>query len=123
MPCGSQPGKIIWYVESAQIRLPALRPILSMLYTVEYKLAKYLDTFIKPCIPSDFMLGSTNEFLQALDEAKLNPTKEYHMISYDVVSLFTNIPLSETIDLAVRYVYSENSQKKPAFSESIFKFF
>ena len=31
------------------------------------------------------------------------------MISYDVASLFTNIPLSETIDLAVNAIFESNT--------------
>ena len=31
------------------------------------------------------------------------------MVSYDVASLFTNIPLSETIDLAVNAIFESNT--------------
>ena len=37
-----------------------------MIGTPEYELAKYLDTFIKANIPSNFMLNSTAMFLQKL---------------------------------------------------------
>ena len=30
------------------------------------------------------------------------------MVSFDVVSLFTNIPLDECIDLAIKYIYQGN---------------
>ena len=33
------------------------------------------------------------------------------MVSYDVESLFTNIPLGESIDLAVRYIVEGNPHK------------
>ena len=37
-----------------------------MIGTPEYELAKFLDTFIKPNIPNDFMLNSTSEFIDKL---------------------------------------------------------
>ena len=43
------------------------------------------------------------------------------MVSFDVVSLFTNVPLDESIDLAVRYVYKNDSVKRPSFDENVFK--
>ena len=39
------------------------------------------------------------------------------MISFDVVSLFTNVPLIETIDIISDYVY----KSKSAFSKLVFK--
>ena len=44
------------------------------------------------------------------------------MVSYDVVSLFTNVPLQETIDLIADYIYSNDYLgKKPPFKKIIFK--
>ena len=43
------------------------------------------------------------------------------MVSYDVVSLFTNVTLKETIDIIVKFVYGENSITRPPFGEDIFR--
>ena len=32
---------------------------------------------------------------------------EHKMVSFDVVSLFTNIPLDETIDVIIRHIYDK----------------
>ena len=32
----------------------------------------------------------------------------YKFVSFDVISLFTNLPLAKTIDLILKRVYSEN---------------
>ena len=46
-----------------------LRPVVSMINTAEYNLAKYLDKIIiKPYIPSQFMLNSTSSFLGRLKD-------------------------------------------------------
>ena len=47
---------------------------------------------------------------------------EDSLISFDVVSLFTNIPLTETIDIVSDYVYDESNKKnRPPFKKLIFK--
>ena len=42
------------------------------------------------------------------------------MVSFDVVSLFTNIPLTETINTIADYVYDENNDSLPPFKKDIF---
>ena len=41
------------------------------------------------------------------------------LVSYDVVSLFTNIPLNETLDIVCNYVYQQHSP--PKYSETFKK--
>ena len=67
-----------------------------MINTAEYHLAKYLDSIIKPHIPSEFMLESTSSFLGKLKEFCFKPTDI--LISFDVVSLFTNVPLEHSLN-------------------------
>ena len=43
------------------------------------------------------------------------------IVSFDVVSLYTNIPLTETINLVVDRVYSERSTRVPPVPKHIFK--
>ena len=74
-----------------------IRPVISMINTTQYNLAKFLDTVIKPVIPSAHMLNSTSEFLSKLDNADLGKAK---LVSYDEESLFSNAPLAEVIDIA-----------------------
>ena len=40
------------------------------------------------------------------DQTPLNPNEEY--VSYDVESLFTNIPLDETINYTINEIYQKN---------------
>ena len=42
------------------------------------------------------------------------------MVSFDVVSLFTNVPLTETITLIADYVYAETNYSIPPFTKDIF---
>ena len=64
------------------------------------------------------MLNSTHQFLDSLKSHDFNPTDK--LVSFDVVSLFTNVPLNETINVIAQYVYSENSRCTPPFSKAVF---
>jgi hypothetical protein len=56
----------------------------------------------------DYSVSSTNEFLNIL---KMQ-IPDNMMASLDVESLFTNVPVNETIDLILKYVY-ENDELPP----------
>ena len=49
-----------------------LRPVVSMVGTPEYKLAKYLDNLIKPQISDTYLLRSTENFIERLEECPCN---------------------------------------------------
>ena len=52
-------------------RVYPLRPIKSMVNTLECNLARYLDGLIKPHIPSKYSISSNVEFLSKLKEFKI----------------------------------------------------
>ena len=60
------------------------------------------------------MLDSTFHLLDKLKE--FSPSPNQIMISFDVVSVFTNVPLEGTIDMIANYIYTENN-KKAAFKK------
>ena len=116
-PTGSQPGKLYGLCKVHKPNSP-LRPVVSMIGTSGYELAKYLDKLIQPCIPDNFMLNSTTSFLDKLKSFVFLPLDK--LISFDVESLFTNVPLKETIDLVVNYIYAQEKHKHPPFTKLIY---
>ena len=54
---------------------------------------------------SDVIVNSTKEFVEKIKNLKI--PNGHIMISFDVVSLFTNVPLNKTIDIILRKVYDE----------------
>ena len=98
IPSGSKPGKLYGLAKVHKDNTP-LRPVVSMVGTPEYKLAKYLDNLIKPHIPDTYLLKSTDDFIERLKQFSCN--NSYRKVSFDVASLFTNVPLSETIELII----------------------
>ena len=89
----------------------SLRPVVSIFNILEYKLAKFLDGPIKPYIPDRFLLHSTEHFIDSLRDVPYS--NKDNIVSFDVVSLFTNVPLPETIEIIINYLYEENKNIMP----------
>ena len=104
-PIGSQPGRLYGlckvHKESINGHKP-FRPILSAIKTPTYELAKFLIPLLEPLTKNDYV--TTDSFTFSDDVKKQNAN--LFMTSYDVDSLFTNIPLSETIDICVNKLYT-----------------
>ena len=73
-----------------QIRVPPLRPIVSSIGAYNYNLAKYLTGLLSPHIPMDHCTADSFTFVQDLHKVS---SQNQFLVSFDVVSLFTNIPL------------------------------
>jgi hypothetical protein len=97
-PQGSQPGRLYG---NAKVHkpvvngVPKFRPILSAIGTTSYKLAKFLVPLLKPLETNEYVVKDSFAF--ATEVRKFNPILT--MASMDIESLFTNLPLTETIDI------------------------
>ena len=112
IPSGSTPGRIYGLVKVHKNNYP-LRPVISMIDSPEYELAKFMDSLIKPLVPNKYMLNSTDDFLMKLNNSNISSNDK--LVSFDVVSLFTNIPLNETINIIADYVYPKTINGKTYF--------
>ena len=65
---------------------------------------------INDVMPTTYMLNSTGSFVSQIYSSDFQPSNV--LASYDVVSLFTNIPLNETIDIVCNYEYQQHSPPK-----------
>ena len=81
--------------------LPKYRPIISQIGTCTYEIAKFLLPFIQPHTTNNYTVKDTFHFVSMID----NKNHNLFMASLDVDSLFTNIPLDETIDIVTQKVY------------------
>ena len=108
------------YLSYTKPRIPVLlflllEPIVSSLGTLyNYNLAKYLCSLLKPHISSKFCATDTFSFVKEIQDADFG---DMFMVSYDVTSIFTNIPLSETIDLAVNAIFENKAGLDLKFSK------
>ena len=69
---------------------------------------------LKDAIPCEYSSSDTFAFLKDL---KCVDLKDKFTVSYDVCSLFTNLPLEETLDLAVDVIFAKNPNLKISRSE------
>ena len=82
--------------------------IISQIGSTTYKVAKFLLTFITPLTTNEHTVKDTFHFVSMLD----GKNHRYFMASLDVDSLFTNIPLEETIDIVTNGVYGTKRKVK-----------
>ncbi len=115
-PSGSRPGRLYGLGKVHKPGCP-LRPILSAIGTPTYALAKFLVPLLAPITSNEFTIKDSFSF--AKEMSSLDRTGCF-MASFDVKSLFTNIPLAETLDICVNNLYSSSSA--PAdFSKEVFQ--
>ena len=90
-----------------------------MIDSPEYEPATFMDSSVKPLIPNKYTLRYTEDFLLKFNN--FNISYDEKLVSFDVVSLFTNIPLNETININIMadYVFSDENTHK-LFDEEIF---
>ena len=93
-----------------------LRSMLSMTGSSHHELGKWLAGLLQPvlerfsshCISDSFMFAKT---MQNLDSGP-----NVFMCSFDVSSLFTKVPLDETIKICSETLYDDSDLQPPAVS-------
>ena len=113
-PVGSQRPRLYGLPKTHKVGIP-LRPILSMIGSPQHKLAKYLNFILEP-VTAKF---SEHTIKDSFDFAKIvrsTSGSNNFMASFDVCSLFTNVPLMETINICAENLFEENN--KPMSKET-----
>ena len=108
-PSGSAPARIYGTPKMHKFfssnTFPKLCLIVSSIGTFNYDLARFLCDLLSPLVPNDYSCKDTFSFVSQIKNANLS--KKF-LVSYDVTSLFTNIPLQETIDIAINLIFNPN---------------
>ena len=90
---------------------PSLRPIISMTGSVTHALAQYLNKIIQPYINSTYSIRSSDELQVHLSQLHLQPS--HQLLSLDVESLFTSLPVEDTISIIFQEAYNHPTQPPP----------
>ena len=85
----------------------SFRLIVSSIGSFNYNLSRFLFDMLTPFILTDYCTLDSFSYVKEDQEVSVS---HYFMVSYDVFSMSTNIPLNETIDLAVDIIF-DNNQK------------
>ena len=104
-PTGSTPSQLYGLPKVHKVGVP-LRPIISQIGSYTYQLAKFLVPILSPLTTNSYTITDSFAFVNELMSMKETP----FMASFDVVSLFTNIPLIETVEICLDKLFS-NSDK------------
>ena len=86
------------YVSHSLITLDDLkfRPIIDQSNTYTYNAVKIVSNYLQSLTRNDYVIKDTHTFAEIIKSDVLEPDEEY--ILHDVESLFTSIPVKETID-------------------------
>ena len=109
-PLGSQPGVLYGLAKihkALEDRIPPFRPILSAIGTPTYKLTTFSDQLLKPLTNNEYTIKESFSFAKEV----LEFDTPLFMASFDLKSLFTNILLTETLNLCV-FVYKTLTEIK-----------
>ena len=87
-----------------------LRPIIDQSGTCQYKTSQLISKYLQPLTKNEFSINDTQSFPDMLKALPTNNDEED--ISYDVISLFTSIPVDKTIDYICEQIY-EHTILKP----------
>ena len=116
---GTRPGTMYElckvHKQEADSYLP-FRPILSALQTPTYNLAKFLFPILDLLTKNEYTVKDSFHFAE--DICEQDPSLS--MGSLDVDSLFTNIPLDETIDICINQLF-ENTDTVEGFTKLVLK--
>ena len=115
-PVSNQPARIYGTAKThkfnnqTEITLESLkfRPIIAQNGTYTYNAAKVIADYLKPlCSNHDYIIRNTQDLSTLIStQPILQPNEEY--VSYDVESLFTNIPIIETIDYIIDLICNQH---------------
>ena len=88
-----------------------LRPVLSASSCYNFSLASFLAKAIKPFCYSKFCIKDTATFINQIEKLRndLNVRSNLVLVSFDVESLFTNIPLKDTISFLLDKIFIDST--------------
>ena len=116
-PIGSQPPRLYGLAKIHKNGVP-IRPVLSMPGSPYFNIAKQMANWLS--IVSECKINSsTKEIADQLADIVLEDDKE--LVSFDVVSLYTNVPVNEAIVVCANLLYDGTLKKPPVDKDTFTK--
>ena len=96
-PVGSKPPRLYGLPKIHKANVP-LRPIVACINSLCYNLSKYVTKLISPLVgKSDSYVKNSEHFISMIKDLNLGPDET--LVSFDVSSLFTNVPVDEAVEV------------------------
>ena len=118
-PTGSQRPRMYGLPKIHKKDVP-LRPILSMTGSAQHQLAKWLTSLLQSVLQnlSSNCVSDSFTFIKEVRKFTFSPSSVF-LCSFYISSLFTNVPLAETIEICADALYNDDSMA-PSFPRNIF---
>ena len=94
-----------------------LCPILAAYNSPSFSISKFLVPLLSDLAKNEYTLHNSAQFIPEI----LQQDSKHFMVSYDVCSLFTNVPLTETIDIIIKGLFPTPSSIFQGFNSASFK--
>ena len=108
-PSNSAPARIYgapkMHKLSSSTSFPKLRSIVLCMGSFNYNLDRFLCNLLSPLVPNDYSCKDTFSFVSQIKNENLS---RKFLFSYDVTSLFTNIPLQKAIDVGINLIFNHS---------------
>ena len=96
-----------------------LRPIIDQTGTHTHAASKTISQYLQPLAKNDYVINNTLKFPDILKNTDLD--EDFEDVSYDAESLFTSIPVNETIDFILEEIYTRKKIKPFCKKKLIFR--
>ena len=89
-------------------RVSSFRPIIDTIISTRYNVEKYITKLLIPLTQNKYSLEDTFDAAERIKKIpkELIRNKNYTLISLDLVSLFTNVPLRKAVNIILDRVYN-----------------
>ena len=91
-------------VDSVNVNDLMFKSIIDQTGTMTYNAAKVISEYLRTLCENKYAINDTLSFADMIKH--LPPLQNNEHVSYDVVLLFTNIPLDETTDYIIESIYT-----------------
>ena len=89
--------------------LPSFRPIIDTTGTAYQPVAKYQTKLLNPITSNECTVKDSFDAVTHINNIPRNLFNDgYGFVSFDVTSLFTNIPLKKTVNIILKRIYKNN---------------
>ena len=107
-----------------------VKPVLSAIGTYHYDLGKILKQMLSDIVQSKVIIKDSLGFVEGLKSLKdcelLQQCKSrYKMASFGISSLYTNMPLEETVEIVLKHLYDKDKLApimKPKYMKNLLLF-
>ena len=113
---GSRPG-IMYGLPKIHKKGAPMRPILSMSGSFNYNLSRYLVPLLSPLGVNEYCVRDSFSFVKEISEFE---NKDYVMASFDVKSLFSNVPVKETCKIVHEKFFPTKDSVHEGFNPKLF---